>query len=172
MYKTYDKTSLIRELQTYLQEIGVVENYVAPSGIYDEVTETAFKEYKKTRGLEESNSIDRQSFELLFYEYKSKIESRNIDDNLGQNNIFPFKVGDYGEYVADFIVLLRKILESFGRSHFLRDSRLYSSYTEEAVKEARMIFGMREGAADQALYSRLLKEIKAIEALKNFKTFV
>ena len=47
MYKTYYKTSVIRELQTYLQEIGVVENYVAPSGIYDEVTETAFKEYKK-----------------------------------------------------------------------------------------------------------------------------
>ena len=165
MYKMYDRSEAIKEIQKYLQEIGISDTYIAPNGIYDEKTGEAVLYYQQERGLSPTGKVEKETFDKLYFEYNRKRIIDKTDEITRQNDIFPFKLGDYGEDIRVFNRLLKQLLDYYGKNHSLRDSAIYSDETESAHIEARRIFGLDSGVADQIFYNRLLKETESIRKI-------
>ena len=121
-------------------------------------------EFQKKAGLTQDGIVDKTVFDFLYEEYiKTKIikKGRDISE---QNDIFPFEFNDYGEHIKDFNSKLVFLLNYFDIYHSLRESSIYSSATDKAVREAEKIFGMPRGAVDELFIFRLDREIESIKS--------
>ena len=162
MYKMNDKAAAIREIQMFLERLNLLNSYIAPSGIYDEKTKAAVIKFQNLSNIKSTGVVDYITYSKLFESYTKVSKVQKIDNNIGQNVVFPLRHGDYGEHIYAFNDILSKILNEYGIFHSLRRSMYFSEETEEAVRVLRKMFLMEEGEADQLFYDRVLNELKII----------
>jgi len=71
--KRGEESAFVLLLQCLLSEIGVVYEFlpaVTPSGIYDEATENAVREFQRIGGLPPTGELDRRTYNRLIREYE------------------------------------------------------------------------------------------------------
>lgn len=163
MYKMYDEIEAVREIQIHLNEIFVTEKFIAPSGIYDDDTRGLVRSFQEKKGLSVTGKVDDKTRKAIYEEYILSKEIKKLEDISGQKLTLPYKLGDYGEQILLFNRFLTVVLDSYGVYHTLRDSRMYSSATEDAHKSLRVLFGFDDGYADWEFLLRLMKEYHAIK---------
>ena len=163
MYKMYDKSSAIKEIQIYLDKIGVSKLYISPNGIFDEETKAAVMNFQRENGIQATGIIDKKSFDLLYKEYLKESDVKKADNKTRQNNSKEYKLGDYGDDVKKLNEMLILLLEYFGLFHTIRSSSYYSDSTEQARNTALEIFGLDDTVDFAMFYRRLEKEIETIK---------
>ena len=167
MYKMYDTSAAIREIQIYLDKIGVTENYIAPSGVYDDVTRAAVIKFQEKFEIPMSGIVSKETFDLLYREFLMEKIIEKSSVNTRQSHFYPYKLGDFGDHIKQFNNELISVLDYFGIYHTLRSSSYYSEQTEEAHLTLRRVFGLEDGGADELFHDRLLTEIKYINLANN-----
>lgn len=160
MYRINDRTSAIKNIQSYLRAIFVGEINIVPSGVYDDKTRLAVLEFQRNNGLEPNGVVDLFTFELLYSSYREKL----IEDRVGKRIDLPFYPGDYSDEMREINKMLSSLLDYYRIDHRVTENGYYSKETSEAVKNMRKIYLMKDvDLVDEMLYSRMLLEYGTIE---------
>ncbi len=150
MYTIGNRAGAIKTVQRYL---GLSE-----SGIFDDKTRVAVKEFQSARNLEITGVVDYISFVLLrshFYENENARNAAKIAPTLK----FPVKFGDSGPQITRLNSELSEALANYSFYGILPRGSFYNSYTSGAVVRLREIFGLKSGdVVDEELYMRLQRE--------------
>ena len=165
MYRTDDKPSAIREVQTYLRGISHMEAsipLVAVDGVYGDVTEEAVRAFQKSRDLSETGIVNYATFTALYEAYRTYREIRKIN-SVPSHGDFPLRIGDRGEGVSMLHSLLRMLGEYYsdlGRIPI--GNSAFSSDTERAVRYLQTVFLLDPtGIVTKKLYLRMERELSA-----------
>ena len=158
MYDIKDKSEAIRIIQRYLREVNGGKIPVFPSGIYDENTKLAVKDFQIKFGITESGIVDYITFTKLFQAYKKISEEKEVKDSL----IFPMKDGDSGDGVAEINRLLIMLLDFYRINHNVRVSRYFTKSTLDGVKSLKKIYQHFGDCVDEEFYLRIKRDEKII----------
>ena len=150
MYPINNKSAAVKTVQRYL--------LLPESGIFDDKTRTAIKEFQSERNLEPTGVVDYKSFIELQSRYKTIGDSLK-SGKIAQGFIFPLKSGDNGDGIAILNSVLSQVLEKYSYYEILPRGNYYNVYTVKAVSRLRQIFGLKVGNdVDAEFYARLLRE--------------
>ena len=167
MYNINDKSSAIRAIQKYLSKIYGDTLNVNENGIFDDKTSFALNRFQKENELEIKNSVDFAAFSAIINAYN---EASLISDVKRQNPHikFPLTRGMQNIEIYKINSILGDILRHYSLSDSPPLTNYYSEQTENAVKKVSGIFNMDEQAEiDEILYSKIEKELKAINTIIN-----
>lgn len=169
MYRVNDRVSAIKEIQGYLGAIIVDEPFVAPSGVYDDNTRLAVIKFQEQNGLESDGIVDMITFDLLYAQYRRKIERDKIQRSTNSFVDFPILPGDFTPALAHINKMMSSLLDNYGVTHDLSDGTYYSRAMSEAVKEIRRIYLLEAlDLIDEVLYSRMVNDYNSIFKIKPF----
>ena len=168
MYYIEDKPAAIKEIQAYLRGIGYDALPVIISGIFDDNTTIAVRDFQDKNSLPVTGKVDYETFVILYDNYKFKTEERRIREKHDSFISFPVSVGMSGneiEYVNDMII---EILDYYGHYHNVRRGRFFTAATEDGVIILQNIFNISPtGKIDEHTYNRMLDER---DSIFNFKS--
>ena len=165
MYRIEDKNSAVREVQRYILIIGEVDNElpkIPVDGFYGEETRLAVSDFQRSRGIADTGSVDKETFDLLFFEADEIQKERKRRQSVINYESFPLKLGDSGSDVSNLNTVLRELGEYYKNINPLPVGGFFSRNTESAVKV--MQYHLRqteEGVVSIELYNRLREEIAA-----------
>lgn len=159
MYKFYEKSKAVREVQKYLDAIFEDEYKPAQSGNYDDKTRDNVISFQKSMELPPTGAVDLETFNLLYETFTKAMITRSSKENSRQNLVFPFKKGDYSSAMGELNALIAEILSFYGIENFLREQNYFSNQTEKALESLGRLFGLSPQLyVDEILYDRILKE--------------
>ena len=156
MYKNYDKTSAISELQKYLSYI--TDTYVAPSGVYDEATRGAVIDIQKKNLLIANGVVNKETYDVIYSEYRKKSIIEKVPDKI----FFPIKTGDYGKEISAINEMLIKVMDSLKIYHTLRQSSIYNESSSKAQSILTEVFDLKSEDFDEFFYDSLKTEYEFI----------
>ena len=168
MAEPYTKQEAIRNLQRYLRRLSYEENDILPvpvDGIFDDRTEEALLEFQRMKGLPETGSADRSTWDALFAEYTRLSREEDLRVPL---DFFPPIPEDYepilGEHHA-FITLLQFMLSELTLVYDAYSppplSGGYDEATETAVKHFQEIHNIpATGRLNRNTWNRLSEEYR------------
>ena len=168
MYYIEDKPAAIKEVQSFLRNIGYDSLPVIISGKFDDNTIVAVKDFKEKNGIDTTGYVNSETYRLLNKEQSIKTQEKNIREKYDSFIIFPLRVGMSGneiEYINDMI---SEFLDYYGHFHNVRRGGFFTSATEEGVIIIQEIFGIdKTGIIDEFTYERMLIERDSIYNLKS-----
>ena len=163
MYRIDIRSEAIKNLQRNISKLDAVIGYVAPSGIYDEVTANAVREFQSLRGLSTTGIADYITFNMI-YEEGIRNEKEKARRNKFTGVDFPIKIGAFGYEILNLNAMLREILEFYGVFIYNGIGRSYDSVTEDALSFVREIFGIEGGGeVTSELYERIVTEYDSLK---------
>ncbi len=167
MYNIDDKPAAIKEIQGYLRGIGYDALPVIISGIFDDNTTLAVKDFQNKKNLNSTGKVNYETFVMLYDEYTVITNERRIQEKHDSFITFPITLGMSGdeiEYVNDLII---EILDYHGHYHSVRKSSYFSEASEEGVIILQDLFNLTPtGKIDEFTYERMLIER---DSIFNFK---
>lgn len=166
MYRIYEKTEAIKRVQAYLKEVSKIEEFVVPSGVYDEVTRESVIYFQAENNLEVTGEVNKTTFDLLYKLYREQIYHREIRKTNHFNLIFPIKKGDFSAEVNYLNYIMSELLDYYRSSHSLRRSNFFSDESIRAVVMLRKIYMLPNAEyIDEALYVRMIDDYNRINNL-------
>ena len=156
MYKTYDKQEAVRNLQVYLSDIS--DNFIAPSGVYDERTRDAVIIFQEKYSIEPNGIVNKETYDIIYSEYQAK----KIRDNAKNKTNVPIEIGSYGEEIYKVNEMMITVMDNIGAHHTLRPSAHYSEQSDIVQKELKNIFNLDNDLFDEFFYDSLKKEYEFI----------
>lgn len=163
MYRIYDTTSAIREVQIYLGLAGNPDILVAPSGVFDENTKLSVQDFQRSENLEDTGVVDLETFNRLYETYVVLQDKDDFNNMIDSFIAFPIIPGQSSRGMAQINAILARLMDYYGFTHNLRESTFYSPETEVAVSELRKIYRLNDiGYIDEAFYIRMIKDHDSI----------
>ena len=156
----------ILNLQRYLRTISFIDSRITRvplDGLFDTQTQRAVSEYQRTRGLEDTGIVDKNTWDTLFEEYMLVTASNDRSKGV---NLFPETPEDYEAALGDehiFITLVQIILRELSATYDgfpeLEISGVFDEPTEQAVKVFQ-IASMLEptGRIDLVTWNRMTED--------------
>ena len=167
MYNFNDKPAAIKEVQGYLRGIGYDSLPVIISGIYDDNTSLAVKDFQTKNALFPSGKVDYPTFTILYENYRARNEERRIREKHGSFIAFPLALGAIGKDVEYINDLLISILDYYGHYHDVRRGGYFSQATEDAVITVQELFNIEKtGIINELTFGRMITER---DSIFNFK---
>ena len=164
-YDIADRGAAIKEIKKYLYLIS--ENLYPQipkttiDEFFDEETKKAIREYQSIKEIETSGTVDYQTFDLLYADYKALENDINTVDYILSAG-FPLIEGDVSEDVRVIHLIINELSKTFENIPSLKNGNYYSSETSEAVRALRKLFDMEaDSCVDKLLYLRMLREVHA-----------
>ncbi len=156
MYRIEDKEAAVKQVQRLLD--------ITVTGVFDEETRLAVISFQNRKGLNESGIVDYESFTLMKEEYLKEDMRREARRRLPFSPRFPYSFGDMGNDVTLINALLNDVMKEYTVEVLSVVGVFYSDRTENAVRELRKIFGLREGGhIDEEFFYRLTEEQKSLQ---------
>lgn len=172
MYRITDEAFAIREVQRFLLIIAEREPSLpisAVDGIYGEDTRIAVTEFQKMKYINATGIVDKETFELLFFEADDIIKEKNNKATVIENEKFPLKLGDSGTDVSLLNTLLRHLSKFYKDIYELPYGSFFSKETENAVKIMQGVFQTdKTGTVSEGFIALLRSEVAARENFSNF----
>ncbi|MBE6687087.1 MAG: hypothetical protein E7591_07630 [Ruminococcaceae bacterium] len=171
MYDINDKNSAVREIQTYLNTVSRAagrDPCVVPDGIYDEKTRECVRSFQRQNGLDESGTVDYNTFELLYREYLLALE---ITDNclfLSPDKLDGgiIKEGEKNELVLIIKLLLNTIRAEYTDLPEFEDSVVYDTGASNAVKYIQQIYSLpANGIIDKKTLNAIISDYNKFKNL-------
>ncbi len=170
MYQLNDKQSAIKEIQRFLYVISQKEKtvpYVSVDGYYGDETRLAVLEFQRLYFLEESGTVEKETYDMLYKTYLEILDEVNASENGLNSDNFPLKSGDSGNDVAILNSLLRE-LHQYYRDLPLPYGDFFSKQTENSVKEMQKhLFEDESGIVTESFLGKLKKEANNRESFKS-----
>ena len=85
MYKFYEKSEAIREVQKFLGTISNAEDKPTQNGNYDDKTREGVIAFQKSMGIAPTGTVDFETFKLLYAAYTRQTVLPNNEYNSRQN---------------------------------------------------------------------------------------
>ena len=166
MYRIYDTSAAIREVQKYLSLVGDPAIFVAPSGAYDQNTRESVRELQRREGLAVTGEVDRETFELLYHRYALIKQKNLIRESLHSSVDLPIRPGASSAEMLQMNNMLARLLNYYNIPHNLRRSGYYSSETSKAVRELKKIYKLDIiDEIDAIFYGRMSNDVSSIDML-------
>lgn len=157
MYNINDKSEAVRAVQEYLG--AVYPGSVRKNGIFDKATERAVNKFKEANALSPDGKVDYKTHTMLYDEYKRNLLRKEIRKNNSGYINFPITVGSYGMGISELNLMLKALLDYFGKENGIRDSRVFSHEGQRGAEALFRIFGMEQkNHVDELFYKRLRDE--------------
>lgn len=162
-------------LQNRLNRIAI--NYPAipfirlPEGVYNSDTETAVRVFQQTFGLEDTGTVDRDTWYRILYIYNAvkklaELESEGEELQGGQYPGNPLVAGDRGPNVLRMEWYINAISRSgqFPQVPTVTLNGIYDSETENAVRVLQGIFGLTQsGRVDEPTWNSITELYNELE---------
>ena len=159
MLKVYDRTEIIKLIQKYLNKTKQNEDFIVPSGIYDQETVGAVRAFQQRNNIDPSGTVDMKTLERLYENYLDIIKMESLNPQIE----LPLYRGDYNETVLTMNKYLRMLLNSYKIPNNLYENSYFSSETESAVRFFRKKYGMEDlGFIDYKLYSMIMRDLNSL----------
>lgn len=137
----------VRAVQYYLRTIGIFDpaiSVVDITGVYDEATENAVREFQVLYGLPVTGEIDERTWDTMFDAYYGIIGSVSADQ-LGQGREpFPgvfLKLGAMGPDVLTLQKYINAAAVFYPRIPIIAEDGIFGTETRDAVYTAQAVFG-------------------------------
>ena len=129
----------IRNLQTYLREISFYDSSIPRvpiDGLYDTDTRAAVLEFQRTRGLEASSNVDKETWDAIYDAYRGIVDT--IPREFVEGNALPYggvvlRIGAESEDVRILQQYLNYIATSFPTIPTVSVTGYFGPRTREAV---------------------------------------
>ena len=168
MYRIDDKASAIKIIQKYLSKICGDSILISENGIFDKQTIYELNKFQSEENIDVENYVGYNTFEKLYNRYMNEIEKEELAVMLQNPSSFTYKPGEYSDGIFEINKLLIDVLTYYGEFNVPNLNGYYSKETADAVLRIRQIFELRgDSTVDTSLYSRLLREWKSIQKIKN-----
>jgi len=172
MYRITDEAFAIREVQRFLLIIAERESsipIVPVDGIYGEDTRVAVTEFQKIKAIDATGTVNKETFELLFFEADDIINEKKNRAAVIESEKFPLKLGDSGTDVSLLNTLIRHLSKFYKDIYELPHGSFFSRETENAVKIIQGVFREeKSGTVSENLLALLRSEVVAREKFSNF----
>lgn len=169
MYKVYNKSDAVKQVQNYLAQVGNLDFFVAPTGIFDSNTRSAVKEFQSREGLNDTGVVDKTTFDLLYQ--KSAFEQIKYDVSKATKSFisFPIYYGDRADGMDRINHMIETVLRHHGKDHRVTKTAYFTKETLAGVNMLKEIFMLEgEESIDEIFYYRLVNEYTSIHDLNNF----
>lgn len=145
-YTDSEKKEHIYELQNYLRTISRTDGNIppiVPTGVYDEKTKEAVRQFQKTYGLPVTGKADRETWERIFEVYLAAEEyyAENTSIILFPNSDYLITEGMNGYPVYILQAVLNTIGQFYANISEIPMDGLYGNSTSDAVKRMQTIIG-------------------------------
>ena len=168
MYKISDKPAAIREVQKYLRLIGYDSYPVIVSGVYDDKTELAVKDFQTSNGIEVTGEVDEITFARLYGKYRAASRLKELREKTDPLITFPLTAGTVSDEMLHINRMISKLLKKYGIAKHFRVSRTFGKDTEAGVVELRGIYGIDgSGIIDEELYIRIFDDHDSVFEFEN-----
>ncbi len=160
-YTEQNKKDHIYEVQNYLRTIAQVNDNIPaiiPSGVYDEKTEDAVRQFQREYGLPITGKIDIDTWESIVEVYLSAEEYYRINSSimLLQNSSRSINEGDSGSPVYILQAVLNTISDFYSNMDSIEVDGIYGKETADAVRKIQEIVGEpRSGNLDYKTWNKL-----------------
>lgn len=117
-WNAYRNLNPVSEVQTYLRNIYYSHNQLPPvviTGVYDEQTKKAVKEFQKLTGLPETGKVDLKTWNVLVRENEIHEKTAEMPYKV------PCRANDLGTitegYTGDIVYMIKVMLNNFCRKY-------------------------------------------------------
>lgn len=131
----------IFNLQTYLRALSFADDRITRvpiDGIFDSDTERAVSDFQRTRGLEDTGIVDKETWDAIYKEFKEVSEKNDRDQNI---NLFPkyppsyeAQLGEENAFISLVQLLLRELSVIYDDFEDLEITGKFDLATQDAVK--------------------------------------
>lgn len=160
MYRIDRQPEAVREIQSYLRELGSFYGDVPKlsiDGIYGEETREAVRLFQKRSGIMETGEVDAETFSALYDAYLPLSKEKRDDASLIPLSVFPLRLGDSGSYIR----ILQSVLSELLREHIPQDG-FFGRATENGIRALETRYGITpNGVLTAALWERLCADYRA-----------
>ncbi len=139
-----DKESYIKEIQRFLTRIGGVN--IKQTGVYDEVTKTAVRQFKSSNGLNEDTVVDYETYNLIYQQY---LASQTTKKSLRR--------GDRGDDVLELNMMLSSVGAYYSEITPPPVSDYFSERTESGVRRMREVYMLDAGGEADEIFTEKLR---------------
>ena len=162
----------IRNLQTYLREISFYDSSIPRvpiDGLYDTDTRAAVLEFQRTRGLEASSNVDKETWDAIYDEYLAikRANTRERTPSLFPDHApgYVARMGEKSSFVAIVQLMLRELSADFDEIGELVIDGIYGKATADAVSAFQRASLLDvTGEVDLETYNRLSRSLIGISA--------
>ena len=163
----------ITNLQTYLRAISFFDERITRvpiDGIYGSETQRAVADFQRTRGLPESSTVNKETWDTIYEEY---LQIKRGTERLPSPSFFPTepqgyvsKIGEKSSFVAIVQLMLRELGVIFDSIPELAIDGIFGPETEIAIREFQKASMLEEtGEIDLQTYNRLNNAFLSISYL-------
>lgn len=149
MYRFYEQTKKIREIQKYLS--------ITESGNYDEKTKAAVMQVQQKYGISADAEINYDTFLSIFREYTKSEKAKKMSARF-PDDTFPLKIGTYGEAIRKMNEMLLLLSSYYRISTNLKSGDYYGRRSEEIIREMSKIYGISRASGEISIDDFLLME--------------
>ena len=166
MYYLSDTESAIEELQTYLKKIQKTYS-INPSGVYDEKTKSAVKDFQSSNGINSTGITDFITFSSIYSQYSNIVEQENIINEYEYFD-FPINIGETTAHMPHIVSLLEDLADYYRIDYAYL---IPSAYTREAslivgrLKEIYQL-DLSDLSITAQMYSRMVNDALSIKKIK------
>lgn len=161
MYFVHDKRAAIKEIQKYLLIISQSDPmipHITTDGYYNAETVIAVSEFQRSKGLVPTGKVDKETFDLLYFDYSELNEKKQSSHCAIRENDTPYKIGSSGPDVYIMNILLSELsLYYDGLKPISGD--FFSRETESAVNYIHKMLGQEQNGMASGNFIRELHEI-------------
>ena len=163
MYRIEDTASAIKEIQHYLRTV-TDDIHVVESGVTDDNTRNAVREFQKQYGIPQTGIVDYKTFTALRDEYdKAALKDRVSEATIGYLS-FPVTRESSTREIYYINTKIQEILRYYGAEITQNVSAVFNSELEESIMILREIFQSDGDAViDEDLYARIAGEHRSIK---------
>lgn len=167
MYNINDKSAAIMRVQRYLLAVGEQDGIYNPiDGAFGNQTKEAILVYQRKRGLPMSGVADRETFRMLYEEYRAiadnaPLASDPFHSSALRKEMRNEQVRRLNSLLNEYFVFSKEFVPLSVDDYFSRE-------TEERVQYLVQLWGMKNAnTADRAFLRRLSREVKGRQKYKN-----
>ena len=153
-------------LQRYLRTVSLIDSRIPRvplDGLFDTATRDAVGEYQRTRGLEETGIVDKNTWDTLFEEYllitRSQDRSKSPKFFPETPEYYEAALGDEHIFITVVQIILRELSTTYDGFPEITISGVFDAPTEQAVKvfqEASML--EPNGRIDLVTWNRMTED--------------
>ena len=158
----------ILNLQRYLRAISFTDDRITRvpvDGLFDSDTRQAVIDYQRTRGLDETGVVDKNTWDAIFEEYSAITEAA---DRTPTVNFFPTApagyeaaLGEESAFITMVQLVLRELSVIYDDFPEIKINGAFDKPTEEAVKIYQLASGLSpSGRIDLLTWNRMGRDLE------------